>query len=430
MIFYVSLHYKNQTNMKQFKEHKIGVQDLLSLIPDNLIDKLAKDTNVDYYTKVLNGKSMFYLLLYGIIENDKLSQRSLEDTFNDPFFKIVFQLDKLKTVRHSSISERLSKINSDFFRQIYNNVYTEFSKHYSQKECEVYNNIRVDSSIVTDTSGRMKEGLAQCNQTKKKKLAIKFTTGYDGIFPSDVKVFDETKYNSEDVAMPELIENHVRKINGVPNIYVIDRGLQSLTNMDSFSESNITFISRLKKNRKYKELRSNITDETEMDFEGLELLNDSVVNLYYGKKISNTNKDKQEPNEYRLIIVRRKKDDECFWFLTNEFNMSAREIAANYKRRWDIEVFFRFIKQELNASHLVSLNKNGIEIILYMTMIASMLIMIYKKVNELGFTTAKRRFKMELRNEIVAIIVKVTGGDFDKFLATHPNFILGKRSSS
>ena len=60
------------------------------------------------------------------------------------------------------------------------------------------------------------------------------------------------------------------------------------------------------------------------------------------------------------------------------------------------EVFFRFLKQELNFSHLMSVNKNGIKIILYMTLIASMMILIYKRINEFGYKTAKRRFSIEL----------------------------------
>ena len=43
--------------------------------------------------------------------------------------------------------------------------------------------------------------------------------------------------------------------------------------------------------------------------------------------------------------------------LTNDFELSAKDIADYYKKRWDIEVFFRFLKQELNLSHLVSLDK-------------------------------------------------------------------------
>ena len=43
--------------------------------------------------KVLHGRKMFYLLLYGILENDRLSQRTLEDIFNDSVFKILFGLE-------------------------------------------------------------------------------------------------------------------------------------------------------------------------------------------------------------------------------------------------------------------------------------------------------------------------------------------------
>ncbi len=401
--------------MTQIKDHKIGVKALLNFIPDNIIEKLAQDTNVDHYAKVLKGRNMFYLLLYGIIENDKLSHRSLQEAFNDPFFKILFQLDQSETVQRSSISERLSKINSDYFREIYSHIYTEFSKRYSLKESEKYSIIRVDSSIVSDISGHMKDGLKQRNQSQKGKRAVKYTVAYDGLFPCDVKVFNKERYSSEDIALPKVVMSNTEKSKEVSTIYTIDRGLQSLENMDSFSRANILFVSRLKANRKYQELRSNITDQTQMEFDGLELLTDSVVNLYYGATKSTINKDKLEPNEYRLIVVKRKEDGECLWFISNEFELSARELAAYYKRRWDIEVFFRFIKQELNVSHLVSLNKNGIEVILYMTMIVAMLMMIYKKENNLGFITAKRRFKMELRNEIVAIIVKISGGDPGKF---------------
>lgn len=77
---------------------------------------------------------MFYLLLYGILENEKLSQRTLEDTFNDPVFKTLFSLDKEEKVRRSSISERLSKIDTDYFKQIYDCIYEQFSNTYSPSE--------------------------------------------------------------------------------------------------------------------------------------------------------------------------------------------------------------------------------------------------------------------------------------------------------
>jgi IS4 transposase len=98
-------------------------------------------------------------------------------------------------------------------------------------------------------------------------------------------------------------------------------------------------------------------------------------------------------------------------FITNNFDLTAKEITDIYKKRWDIEVFFRFIKQELNVSHLVSLNENGIKVMLYMTLIAAMLILVYKHANSLSYKTAKRRFKMEVRNLLIREIVILSGGN-------------------
>ena len=91
--------------MAVFKDHKINIKHLLGFIPEALIANLARTTRIDHYAKVLHGKKMFYLLLYGILGNEKLSQRTLEDTFNDSVFKMLFNLDEAESVRRSSISE-------------------------------------------------------------------------------------------------------------------------------------------------------------------------------------------------------------------------------------------------------------------------------------------------------------------------------------
>ncbi|WP_434979283.1 hypothetical protein [Daejeonia sp. YH14] len=76
------------------------------------------------------------------------------------------------------------------------------------------------------------------------------------------------------------------------------------------------------------------------------------------------------------------------------------------------------MKQELNLSHLVSLNKNGIEVMIYKTMIASRLLLIYKKANDLGYKTAKQCIAMELRDMIIAILIVFVGGNPDKVFET------------
>jgi hypothetical protein len=265
--------------MAIFKDHKINIKQLLGVIPDALLNHLSENTKVDYYSKVLQGKKMFYLLIYGLLENNRLSQRTLEDTFNDPVFKMLFNLDMEESIRRSSISERLSKIDSVFFKQIYENIYEQFSQLYSSAGGKKYNLIRVDSTIVSDISGKMSAELE--NNGRK---SIKYTMAFDGILPCLSEIFTEPTYSSADMALPEVVKNH--------------------------------------------------------------------------------------------------------------------------------------IKQELNVSHLISLNTNGIEVMLYMTLIAAMLILIYKHINNIGYKTAKRRFTMEMRNLIISMIVVECGGDPAKLFKT------------
>lgn len=76
--------------------------------------------------------------------------------------------------------------------------------------------------------------------------------------------------------------------------------------------------------------------------------------------------------------------------------------------------FFLFIKQELNVSHLVSLSKNGKEVMVYMTLIIPMLVLVYKKANNFGYKTAKRISVIKLTELIMGIMITLSGRDPSK----------------
>ncbi|WPU93989.1 IS4 family transposase [Mucilaginibacter sabulilitoris] len=407
--------------MTIFKDHNITVKQLLGFIPEALIANLSLTSKIDHYAKVLHGNKLFYLQLYGILDNDRLSQRSLEDTFNASVFKVLFNLDEDEKVCRSSISERLSKVDPDYFRQIYEYIYERFSCSYTLRERKQYNLIRVDSTIVSETAGKLTAGIVNAGSSKK---AIKYSLAFDGLLPGLAQVFTSPKYGNEDNALPEVVMAHVKKEPGHQNIYVLDRGLQSTRTMKTFSESELNFICRSKENRKFELVESLITEGQNMDMGGSILLRDSIVRLYTGMPIANKrgNKHYREvlvDRPFRLVVVKSKSDDgKEYWLLTNEFDLSAKDIAQAYRRRWDMEVFFRFLKQELNVSHLVSLNKNGLQVMLYMTLITSMLVLIYKKGNKQGYKTSKRRFAMEVRDLAIALIVVQCGGDPGLFFKT------------
>lgn len=407
--------------MAIIKDHNITVKQLLGFIPEALIANLSLTTKIDHYAKVLHGNKLFYLLLYGILDNDRLSQRSLEDTFNDSVFKILFNLDEDEKVRRSSISERLSRVDPDYFRQIYEFIYEQFSGVYTLTQRKQYNLIRVDSTIVSETAGKLSEGIVNPGSSKK---AVKYSLAFDGMLPGLAQVFTNPKYINEDNALPEVVMAHVKKEPGHQNIYVLDRGLQSTRTMKAFSENQVTFICRAKENRKFELIQSLIVEGQDMDMGESMLLRDGIVRLYTGIPIANKRGNKHYREElvestFRLVIVKSKaQEGKEYWLLTNDFSLPAKEIAQAYRRRWDIEVFFRFLKQELNTSHLVSLNKNGLQVMLYMTLITSMLVLIYKKANKQGYKTSKRRFAMEVRDLAIALIVVQCGGEPGLFFKT------------
>jgi IS4 transposase len=117
----------------------------------------------------------------------------------------------------------------------------------------------------------------------------------------------------------------------------------------------------------------------------------------------------------RCIEGSRTEDGQEIAFITNIEELSAADITLIYKRRWDIEVFFKFLKQELNFSHLINRSENGIKVMLYATMIAAILLLTYKELNGLkGYKIMKQRFVNDLERLLMKDFVILCGGDPNK----------------
>jgi len=128
------------------------------------------------------------------------------------------------------------------------------------------------------------------------------------------------------------------------------------------------------------------------------------------------NRQKQWSNDsFRVVKAMIKKSGEPIWFVTNNKELSAQEIAAIYKQRWEIEVFIKFLKQHLNLNHLVSRTENGLKVMMYMTMILAILIIVFKKKNKIAsYKIAKLRFEIQLDNLLMREVILLCGGNPDK----------------
>jgi len=381
------------------KEKGISVKELLSVIPDDILGQLSISTGVDYQVKKLYGRSIFYLLLYGLLDS-RVSLRSLEDIFNSTKFKVLFNLDRSVTAKYNSISDRLATLNEVFFKQLYELLYQDFSSLYNSKDGLKYNITRVDSTMVAEVANKLQTGMVVGKCKKDGPKQIKYTISLTNLFPSSVSLYTEQGYLSEDKAIPQAILCHVDK--SKDNVFVFDRGVSSRKELSGMDNSGLQFVTRINPNARYEVVEHLSLTKKDFCKSSLTILRDDLVVLF--------DKNNKRSNEFRLIQT---EDDQGkpFWFLTNMIQEDPMVILAIYKRRWDIEVFFRFIKQELNFKHFISTSMNGIQIILYMTLILSMLVLIYKKLNGIGYKTAVRRFHIEVDELIMSIIVTACGGD-------------------
>lgn len=397
--------------------HKIGINDIIREIPELELTRLARESNVDYCAKILTGKLVFYLLLYGMLRIDRLSQRGLADAFASPMFKLIFNTNGKKTISHSSISDRLSVIDLDFFKRSYEVIYKRLSSLYTSNEIDKMLLQRVDSTLVAEAGNKLVEGMT-CGNVHKKKKMIKYTLNFDGMFASFSQIHTQEAYASESLALPENVLGHFKQEKHHSTVYIFDRGQASSKKFTELKQQEgLLFVGRLADNRK-------LDFVEEMTFENKNflcgtLIHDHKVRIYRSERTVNNKGNLVKRHflldeHFRVIRFMPSKGDKEIQLITNIFHLPPETIAEMYKQRWDIEVFFRFLKQELNFSHFLSLNQNGIQVVMYMTLITAMLVMIYKKENQIGYKTAVRRMGIELENLVMAILVIQSGGDIMK----------------
>jgi len=80
------------------------------------------------------------------------------------------------------------------------------------------------------------------------------------------------------------------------------------------------------------------------------------------------------PDDLRLVTYRDEKHDIVYEFLTNNFLLSAKTIADIYRHRWAIELFFKWIKQNLVIKTFLGTSENAVQIQVWVAMITYLLV--------------------------------------------------------
>lgn len=388
------------------KQTGIKAKELLAMLPLELLEQTAKETGVDKSVKKLFGKDMFLLLLLSVLDSERVSLRFMQNLYSNRKYQLLAGVDNGASTKFTSLSDRLMNIKAEYFEKIFNATYENLSQHFSVQEIKKHHIIRFDSTMMSASAKLLEQGMMVGNKNRKTKeyevKQIKLTLGFDGLFVRNMKVFTEQQHLGEDIALAQTIAECAASKNSV---LVFDRGLKKRTTFADFSKQGKLFVTRINPTQNYRVVKPYpVSKPTET----LQFLSDEEI--YFLK-----HEVKKLKVSFRLIKARQLQDGQILYFVTNITDMDTESITNIYKARWDIEVFFRFLKQELNLKHFLSYNLNGIKVMFYVTLIAAMLIMLYKKLNNLdGFKSAKQRFIEAIDTEITRLIVEICGGNPNK----------------
>ncbi len=138
----------------------------------------------------------------------------------------------------------------------------------------------------------------------------------------------------------------------------MDRGYLDFKRFHSWTEQKVFFVTRMKENIRY--VVSISTDVLRVPdlFPGKKrnIVSDGGISLR-GDATST-----KYPDELRRIVVRDKEKNEDIVLLTNHFGFGATTIAAIYKDRWEIELFFKALKQNLKVKTFIGTSENALRI--------------------------------------------------------------------
>jgi len=149
--------------------------------------------------------------------------------------------------------------------------------------------------------------------------------------------------------------------------YVFDRAYNDYAWFHNMTERQIHFVGRMKSNAKFEVIE-------ELPAIGDGVLEDQLI------KLSSPMTKKQYPGVLRRVCFKREYDGKVLSFITNDMNRSATAIANLYKQRWQIELFFKWIKQNLKIKRFIGTSENAVKIQIIIAMIAYLLLGMARKI--------------------------------------------------
>lgn len=159
-------------------------------------------------------------------------------------------------------------------------------------------------------------------------------------------------------------------------IVAIDRGLVDYQLWAQWCDQKVSFVTRLKSNAAYQVV------ESKPVLEKKNIVKDQII------KLSGFYSAQKCPHFLRIVEIYDPEKDQNMIFVTNNFKLAARTIADIYKDRWQIELFFKTIKQNLRIKTFVGTTFNAVMIQIWTALIAILILKYLKAKSKINWSMA------------------------------------------
>lgn len=328
-----------------------------SFISVNDFNKIVNLYDGNYQVKHFTCWNQLMCMIFGQLSNC--------DSLTDLVVGLTAQRSKWY---HLGIGTGLSKSNLAYANEHRNwHIYADFASiliaqasTLCQNNSDVFRSIKGNVYAVDSTTVDLCLEVFWWAKFRKQKAAIKLHTQFDikAAIPTFIDITDGLTHDV----------NFLDKLIYEPNaFYVMDKGYVDFDRLFLIHQADAFFVTRAKDNMNYRRLYSAKVNKKK----GVKCDQTVKLNNFYSQK--------DYPEKLRRIKYYDAETDNEFDFITNNFHVSALQIALLYKHRWAIELFFKWIKQHLRIKTFWGYSENAVRIQVYSAIIAYLTIAIMKE---------------------------------------------------
>lgn len=326
---------------------------VMDFLPRYEFKKIVKKYKADFHAKNLNSLSQLLHLLFGQLTGcTSLHEIILCLTAHSD---VIYHLGIRQTVQVSSLARANEARDYRIFEELGQHLIRSVRPLYEKEDIQ---DISLDNVIYALDSTTISTSikLATWALGKYSKGAVKMHTLLDlrGPIPAQIHITDGKWHDSN---MWEFVDFECGAI------YTADKAYVDLEQMWRINLAGAFFVMRPKDNMKFETTR--ILPE---DGQASNIRSDYAARLIIPKS------KQLYKDELRIVKALDSESGEIITFVTNNFFFSALEIALIYRHRWDIEVFFKWIKQNICIKRLWGYSENAVKTHLWVAVCAYLIV--------------------------------------------------------